>query len=69
MSVVDQLPLNQDGKVEVALVRAVPAPQFDKGTGKLQWDVVVPPSSKSTVSFQYTLSRPKGWRLYQKYQN
>ncbi|WAM27455.1 mucoidy inhibitor MuiA family protein [Myxococcus sp. NMCA1] len=69
VSVVDQLPLNKDGKVEVALVRAGPSPQFDKGTGKLQWDVVVPPSSKSTVSFQYTLSRPKGWRLYQRYQN
>ncbi|WP_141620668.1 mucoidy inhibitor MuiA family protein [Myxococcus sp. AB036A] len=66
VSVVDQLPLNTDGKVGVALVRAEPSAQPDKATGKLQWHVVVPPSGKSTVSFQYTLSRPKGWHLYQK---
>ncbi|WP_426757015.1 mucoidy inhibitor MuiA family protein [Myxococcus sp. Y35] len=65
VSVVDQLPLNTDGKVEVALVRAEPSAQPDKSTGKLQWDVTVPPSGKSTVSFHYTLSRPKGWRLNQ----
>lgn len=65
VSVEDQLPINTNGKVEVALVRAPPNAQLDKGTGKLQWDVVVPPSVKSTVSFQYTLSRPKGWLLYQ----
>jgi len=65
VSVVDQLPLNADGKVAVTLVRTEPAAQPEEGTGKLQWDVVVPASSKSTVSFQYTLSRPKGWRLYQ----
>ncbi|MFP2962102.1 mucoidy inhibitor MuiA family protein [Myxococcus sp. 1LA] len=66
VNVMDQLPLNTDGKVEVALVRALPSVQPDEGTGKLQWNVTVPPSSKSTLSFQYTLSRPKGWRLYQK---
>ncbi|WNZ63210.1 mucoidy inhibitor MuiA family protein [Myxococcus sp. MxC21-1] len=66
VSVMDQLPLNTDGKVEVALVRAVPSVQPDTGTGKLQWNVTVPPSSKSTIAFQYTLSRPKGWRLFQK---
>ncbi len=65
VSVVDQLPLNTDGKVEVALVHAAPAVQPEAETGKLQWSVTVPPASKSTVSFHYTLSRPKGWRLYQ----
>ncbi|AKQ69127.1 Protein oar precursor [Myxococcus hansupus] len=66
VSVMDQLPLNTDGKVEVTLVRAVPAVQPEAATGKLQWNVTVPPSSKSLISFQYTLSRPKGWRLHQK---
>ncbi|WIG94979.1 mucoidy inhibitor MuiA family protein [Myxococcus sp. SDU36] len=65
VSVVDQLPLNTDGKVDVELVRAAPTAQPDKETGKLQWDLLVPPSGKSAVSFQYTLRRPKGWRLHQ----
>ena len=65
VSVVDQLPLNTDGKVEVALVHAAPAVQPEAETGTLQWNVTVPPSSKSTISFHYTLSRPKGWRMFQ----
>jgi hypothetical protein len=63
--VVDQWPLSQDGKVEVKLVRTSPAARQDEKTGELQWDLVVPPSSKSTVSFEYTLRRPQHWRLTQ----
>jgi uncharacterized protein (TIGR02231 family) len=65
VSVVDQWPLNSDGKVEVALVRTAPYAAQDPKKGELRWDLVVPASGKSTVSFQYTLRRPKGWRLYQ----
>ncbi|MBZ4420735.1 mucoidy inhibitor MuiA family protein [Myxococcus sp. RHSTA-1-4] len=63
--VVDQWPLNKDGKVEVKLVRTTPAARQDEKTGELSWDLVVPPSSKKTVSFEYTLRRPLDWRLYQ----
>ncbi|WP_163998749.1 mucoidy inhibitor MuiA family protein [Pyxidicoccus caerfyrddinensis] len=63
--VVDQWPLSQDGKVEVKLVRTSPAARQDEQKGELQWDLVVPPSSKSTVSFEYTLRRPQHWRLNQ----
>ncbi|NMO14550.1 mucoidy inhibitor MuiA family protein [Pyxidicoccus fallax] len=63
--VVDQWPLNQDGKVEVKWVRTTPAAQSDEKTGELRWDLVVPPSSKKTVSFEYSLRRPKDWRLLQ----
>lgn len=63
--VVDQWPLSQDGQVEVKLVRTTPAAQPDEKTGELRWDLVVPPSSKKTVSFEYSLRRPKDWRLYQ----
>ena len=64
--VVDQWPLSQDGKVEVKLVRTSPAARQDEQKGELQWDLVVPPSSKSTVSFEYTLRRPQHWRLNQR---
>jgi hypothetical protein len=63
--VVDQWPLSQDGQVEVKLVRTTPAAQPDEKTGELRWDLVVPPSSKQTVSFEYSLRRPKDWRLSQ----
>lgn len=63
--VVDQWPLSQDGKVEVKLVRTTPSARQDEKTGELQWDLVVPPSSKSTVSFEYSLRRPQHWRLTQ----
>jgi hypothetical protein len=64
--VVDQWPLNQDGRVEVKLVRTTPAARQDEKTGELQWDLVVPPSSKKTVSFEYSLRRPQNWRLTQR---
>ncbi|QSQ28423.1 mucoidy inhibitor MuiA family protein [Pyxidicoccus parkwayensis] len=63
--VVDQWPLNRDGQVVVKLVSTTPAARQDEKTGELQWDLVVPPSSKSTVSFQYSLRRPQHWRLSQ----
>ena len=63
--VVDQWPLSRDGKVEVKLVRTTPAARQDEKTGELQWDLVVPPSGKSTVSFEYSLRRPQHWRLTQ----
>ncbi|MCP3136456.1 mucoidy inhibitor MuiA family protein [Pyxidicoccus xibeiensis] len=63
--VVDQWPLSQDGKVEVKLVRTAPAARQDEKTGELQWDLVVPPSSKKTVSFEYSLRRPQHWQLTQ----
>ncbi|WP_223645770.1 mucoidy inhibitor MuiA family protein [Corallococcus sp. EGB] len=64
--VVDQWPLNQDGKVEVRLLRTTPAAHQDPKKGELWWDLVVPPSSTSTVSFEYSLRRPQNWRLSQR---
>jgi hypothetical protein len=63
--VVDQWPLTQNDKVEVKLVRTSPGAKQDDKTGELQWDLVVPPSGKKTVSFEYSLRRPLGWRLTQ----
>lgn len=63
--VVDQWPLSKDDKVEVKRVRTTPVARQDDKTGELQWDLVVPPSGKSTVSFEYSLRRPRYWRLTQ----
>ncbi|TSC19395.1 DUF4139 domain-containing protein, partial [Corallococcus sp. Z5C101001] len=63
--VVDQRPLSRDSEVEVKLVRTEPAAKEDDKTGELSWDVVVPPSGKSTLVFTYTVRRPQHWRLSQ----
>ncbi|MCP3097353.1 mucoidy inhibitor MuiA family protein [Myxococcus sp. K15C18031901] len=63
--VVDQRPLSQDSEVEVKLVRTEPAAKEDPKTGELSWDVVVPPSGKTTLVFEYTVRRPQHWRLSQ----
>jgi hypothetical protein len=61
----DQWPLTQDEDVEVKLVRTEPFARQDKVKGTLEWELTVPASGKTVVSFEYTLRRPKGWRLQQ----
>ncbi|AGC43877.1 TonB-dependent receptor [Myxococcus stipitatus DSM 14675] len=63
--VVDQVPLSKQRELEVTLVRAEPVAQRDETTSELRWDLVIPPSSKKTVTFEYTLRRPRDWRLSQ----
>ncbi|HXU81519.1 MAG TPA: DUF4139 domain-containing protein, partial [Polyangia bacterium] len=66
LRVVDQLPVTDDKDLEVKLVRTSPALSArDPNSGKLEWQLTVPPSVKSTVSFVYTLKRPKGYLLHQ----
>jgi hypothetical protein len=61
----DQWPLTRDEDVEIKLVRTEPYAKQDKVKGALEWELTVPASGKTVVSFEYTLRRPKGWRLYQ----
>ena len=66
LRVVDQLPVTDDKDVEIKLVRTSPGlSQHDKVTGKLEWQLTVPATSKTTVSFVYTVKRPKGYQLRQ----
>jgi hypothetical protein len=65
MRLFDQVPVTDDKDVEIKLVRSEPAAQLDQNKGELAWKVTVPPSGKSTVTFVYTLKRPKGYRLHQ----
>lgn len=61
----DQWPLTRDEDVEIKLVRTEPFAKQDKVKGTLEWELTVPASGKTVVSFEYTLRHPKGWRLYQ----
>jgi hypothetical protein len=66
VKIFDQYPLTDDEHVEVALVSTKPWAKQDKDEGKLEWDLTLPPAKKTTVSFIYTIRRPKNWRLHQK---
>ncbi|MFY1825792.1 mucoidy inhibitor MuiA family protein [Myxococcus fulvus] len=63
--VVDQWPLGWGGDVEATLVRTEPLASQDPKTGVLRWDVVIPASSKQTLTFEYRLKRPQNWKLIQ----
>jgi uncharacterized protein (TIGR02231 family) len=61
----DQWPLTRDEDVEIKLVRTEPAARQDKVKGTLEWELTVPASGKTVVTFEYTLRHPKGWRMHQ----
>ncbi|HVE87779.1 MAG TPA: mucoidy inhibitor MuiA family protein [Myxococcales bacterium] len=77
ITVVDQVPVVGDKdkearsmvdfqKLEVKLLKTSPAvTRKDDVKGQLEWKLTLPAGGKSVVSFNYTLKRPKGWRLYQ----
>jgi len=61
----DQWPLTSDDDVEIKLVRTEPFARQEKTKGTLEWELTVPASGKTVVSFEYTLRHPKGWRMHQ----
>ncbi|HEX8705315.1 MAG TPA: mucoidy inhibitor MuiA family protein [Myxococcaceae bacterium] len=61
----DQWPLTSDDDVEIKLVRTEPFARQDKVKGTLEWELTVPASGKTVVSFEYTLRHPKGWLMRQ----
>ena len=65
LRVLDQIPVTDQHDVEVKLLRSEPAAQIDAVKGELAWRVTVPPSGRTSVTFTYSLKRPKGWRLHQ----
>jgi len=66
ITVVDQVPVTDDKNVEVKLLKTAPAvTKKDDLKGSLEWKISLPPGGKSVVSFNYTLKRPKSWRLHQ----
>ena len=65
LRVLDQIPVSDQHDVEVKLVRSEPAAQLDAVKGELGWRVTVPPQGRTSVTFTYSIKRPKGWRLHQ----
>lgn len=61
----DQLPLSGNKDVEVRLLKSEPPVQPDPVKGSLDFVITVAAGSKTTVSYTYTLRRPKGYRLTQ----
>lgn len=66
VKIFDQWPRTDDANVEVELVSTKPWAKQDTVEGSLEWDLTLPASGKTTVTFTYTLRRPKNWRLHQK---
>ena len=65
LRIVDQVPVTSDPHVEIKLLSSVPAAVVETVSGKLEWQLVIPPSSTTAVHFTYQLRRPKGWRMHQ----
>ncbi len=63
--ILDQWPVTDEKDVEVKLLETKPYAIQDKVKGTLEWRISAPPSGKSSVSFRYSIRRPKGWRLHQ----
>jgi len=61
----DQIPITDQKDVEVKLVSSNPVAIQDQKNGWLEWRLTLPPQKKTTVTFTYTLRRPRGWRLWQ----
>ena len=61
----DQWPITSEKDVEISLGETKPWAISDKVKGTLEWHITEPPNSKSTVSFTYSVRRPKGWKLHQ----
>lgn len=66
ITVVDQVPVTDDKNVQVKLLKTTPSvTKTDDVRGSLEWKLSLPAGGKSVVSFNYTLKRPKSWRLHQ----
>ena len=66
LRVVDQMPVTGQQDVTIKLERVWPElAARDEAVGKLEWRLLVPAAGKATVSFVYTLKRPKGYQLRQ----
>ena len=65
VKVKDQWPTADDKEVEVKLAETKPYAIQDTVKGTLEWHLTLAPSSKTNVSFTYSIRRPKGWRLHQ----
>lgn len=67
LRVFDQWPLAQPNQkdLETKLLDSKPGAIQDAATGRLEWRLTLKPNEKQTLTFNYQVKRPRGWRLYQ----
>lgn len=65
LRIFDQWPIASSKDLESRLLKTEPYAIQDQTKGTLEWRITLAPKQKKSVSFTYTLRRPKGWRLYQ----
>lgn len=67
LRVFDQWPLPQPNQkdLETKLLDSKPGAIQDTATGKLEWRLTLKPNEKQTLTFNYQVKRPRGWKLYQ----
>jgi hypothetical protein len=63
----DQVPRSGNEKVEVKLLGTDPAPvAAPDADGVVRWRVELAPGATRTVRLRYQITRPRGWKLYQR---
>ncbi len=55
----DQIPVSRNSQIEITLTDAGGA-QYNKETGKLTWEITLPPNETRTLNFAYEVKYPKG---------
>lgn len=63
--VLDQYPLTDNKDVEIILGDQSPKASVDKLNAALEWRMPLPASKTTTLSYSYTLKKPKGWKMQQ----
>jgi hypothetical protein len=61
----DQVPLSKNKDTEIKLIESKPTAIQEPLTGELNWKLKLPANKKTTVSFSYSIKRPRGWKLFQ----
>ena len=58
VEILDQVPISQNNKIEVAILEAAGG-DFDKKTGSILWEKTLSRGSKETLTFSYEVKSPK----------
>ena len=67
IEIVDQVPKTRNGKIEVKLGAVSPAASAPPdANGLLRWKLQIPAGKTEVIRFDYTITRPKDWRLQQR---
>jgi hypothetical protein len=65
LRVADQYPLTTAAETSTRLEESKPQAVVEQSSGQLEWRLTLAPQQKQTLSFVYTIKKPKGWRPQQ----